>query len=93
MDALSPIGVMGRHDHTWRRRAACQGADGELFFPDTRDGDYPLRLAAAKAICRACPVQLECRTWAVEHRNERGIWGGLTERERRALRRHGGDAA
>ena len=84
---------MGHDDHTWRRRAACRGTDGELFFPDASDADYQKRLAAAKAICRACPVHDECRAWAVAHGDEQGIWGGLTDRERRALRRHGGNAA
>ncbi|MDA8281286.1 MAG: WhiB family transcriptional regulator [Actinomycetota bacterium] len=84
---------MGHDDQTWWRRAACRGTDGELFFPEPSDGDYQQRLAAAKAICRVCPVRGECRTWAVTHSNELGVWGGLTDRERRALRRHGGNAA
>ena len=42
--------------------------------------------ATAKAICRVCPVRLKCLEWAIEH-HEFGIWGGTSERERRAIRK------
>lgn len=62
----------------WRDQAACRGEDPDLFFP------YPgeaVRIEAAKGVCRACPVWMECLQWATEQRVE-GIWGGTTEEER-----------
>lgn len=84
------------HDHDWRRRAACIGADGSLFFPEPQDPDYAGHLAAARSICRGCPVADPCRRWAIDHPFERGVWGGLTDKQRRSIRRanhQGGTAA
>jgi WhiB family transcriptional regulator, redox-sensing transcriptional regulator len=66
----------------WRADALCAQTDPEAFFPDK--GESP---AAAKAVCRACPVTAECLAWALEHDERFGVWGGLSERERRLLRR------
>ena len=65
----------------WVSRAACRSGDPERLF---------VRGAAqreAAAICRGCPVALECLADALDHRVEFGVWGGLTERERRAVLR------
>jgi len=66
----------------WRQRANCVGLDPELFFPvrgsSTRD---------AKEVCRGCVVRGECLEYAVAARERFGIWGGLSERERRRERR------
>ena len=53
------------------------------------DANPRLRTAvtAAKAVCASCEVMRPCRAWALAHPGERGIWGGLTEAERRAQRR------
>lgn len=70
----------------WRARAACRGVDPELFFPEP--SDEPLvkaQVAAAKAVCRPCPVRERCLVDAVE-RLPHGVAGGLTEQERRRLR-------
>ena len=72
----------------WRHDAACREADPELFFPDdTR----PVRaqVKAAKLICRGCPVSATCLSWALASGQQAGIWGGLTEDERRGLHRRG----
>jgi WhiB family transcriptional regulator, redox-sensing transcriptional regulator len=61
----------------WRDRAACAGADPELFFPVT-PGDE----AAAKAVCHRCPVAAACFTFAYGRPGTTGIWGGTTENER-----------
>lgn len=67
---------------TWQARAACRGLDPEMFFP--APGESP---AAAKAVCATCPVRTQCATAATFDRAERhGVWGGLTERDRRRLR-------
>ena len=62
-------------------RRACAGQDTELFFPD-RGG----RVSRARSICARCPVRVECLDYALDH-FEVGVWGGLTEEERRAERR------
>ena len=77
-------------DTNWRARAACQGVDPELFFPETTDGapDEPLvrqQVAAAKAVCRRCPVSEQCLDEALE-RLPHGVAGGMTEHERRRAR-------
>jgi WhiB family redox-sensing transcriptional regulator len=64
----------------WRRYARCNGTDPEVFYPSTDDeaGD-------AKAICAVCPVREPCLEHAITAREKQGVWGGLTERERRRL--------
>lgn len=67
----------------WDTEASCQGIDPEVFFPD-RPSDSGL---AAKAICRGCPVRTQCLEFALATRLDHGVWGGMTEIERRSLRR------
>jgi WhiB family transcriptional regulator, redox-sensing transcriptional regulator len=66
----------------WHADANCRGLDPEVFFPgqgqDTQE---------QKKICRACDVQVECLTFALNNGEKHGIWGGKSERERRAIRR------
>lgn len=66
----------------WQTDALCAQTDPEAFFPEkggsTRD---------AKRVCEACPVQAECLDYAMSKDEKFGIWGGLSERERRRLRR------
>ncbi|HMD92459.1 MAG TPA: WhiB family transcriptional regulator [Trebonia sp.] len=71
----------------WRDDAACQDADPELFFPDGDMGSARARAKAAKLICRGCPVRATCLSWVLANGQEAGIWGGLTEDERRRLHR------
>ena len=65
----------------WRELAACRGADLNLFFPERGESAGP-----ARQVCAACPVRQPCLDYAITNRITHGIWGGLTERERRALR-------
>lgn len=77
----------------WRWLAACRETDPELFFPES--SDEPLvqkQVAAAKAVCRPCPVRERCLSDALE-RLPYGIAGGLTEHERRLVRSGGGLAS
>jgi WhiB family redox-sensing transcriptional regulator len=67
---------------TWRKRAACRGLDPEVFYPASDE-----EAEEAKAICGECPVRQLCLEHALAHRERDGIWGGLTERERRRLLR------
>lgn len=75
----------------WRHEAACAGPQyakhGELWFPNPADEEG--RKAAIR-VCRTCPVIQQCRDWALDSRQDAGIWGGLDERERRALLRRQG---
>jgi WhiB family redox-sensing transcriptional regulator len=72
----------------WRHRAACRTEDPELFFPTaTENTPYGQEeLADAKAVCQRCPVISTCLVWALESGQEFGVWGGLSEGERRALK-------
>ena len=87
VDVPSPAEVMRRDDHTWRAQAACRGAAAGLFFPDGYQPGYWEQVAEVKAICSGCPVRVQCRAWALAHPAERGVWGGLTEADRRKLRK------
>ncbi|MET0916336.1 MAG: WhiB family transcriptional regulator [Jiangellaceae bacterium] len=65
----------------WPSQAACRTAGpDELFVPGAAQN-------RAKALCTGCPVRTECLADALDNRTEFGIWGGMTERERRALLR------
>jgi WhiB family redox-sensing transcriptional regulator len=77
----------------WRHRALCRDEDPELFFPIGNTGPAIVQLEQAKAVCRRCPVTDECLSWALESGQDAGIWGGMGEDERRALKRRGARAA
>ena len=71
----------------WRHEAACLDSDPELFFPIGNTGPALLQIEEAKAVCRRCGVSEECLQWALETGQDAGVWGGLSEDERRALKR------
>ena len=71
----------------WRSKAACLDKDPELFFPVGNTGPALLQIEEAKAICRTCPVQEVYLQWAIETGQDSGVWGGMSEDERRALKR------
>lgn len=66
---------------SWGARAICRTVDPEELFVE---GAAQNR---AKAVCTGCPVRTECLAYALDHRIEHGIWGGMSDRERRALLR------
>jgi WhiB family transcriptional regulator, redox-sensing transcriptional regulator len=68
---------------SWRLAAACRSADPELFFPLSGSGKALEQIAEAKVICAGCPVRRQCLEFALRTRPH-GIWGGLTEVERRS---------
>ncbi|GGY12305.1 WhiB family transcriptional regulator [Streptomyces minutiscleroticus] len=70
-----------RTDSDWNQKGACRTADPDELFVE---GAAQRR---AKEICTGCPVRTECLAYALDHRIEYGVWGGMTERERRALLR------
>lgn len=65
----------------WEARAACRSLDPDALFVKGKAQNL------AKQICRECPVQAECLAEALDKEIEYGVWGGMTERERRLLRR------
>lgn len=76
-------GMRGITDTSWHQRAVCQSLDpyeAEIFFPLPRDH---AAIAEAKALCALCPVQRDCLNYALENDLHEGVWGGLTEAERR----------
>ncbi|MCK8678838.1 WhiB family transcriptional regulator [Streptomyces lichenis] len=71
----------------WRHRAVCRDEDPDLFFPIGNTGPALLQAEEAKGVCRRCPVREPCLEWAIESGQEAGVWGGMSEDERRALKR------
>jgi hypothetical protein len=72
---------------TWRDAGACLDQDPDLFAPDGTTGRWADVIADAKAVCGRCTVVEQCLAWALETRQDHGIYGGLTEDERRNLHR------
>jgi len=66
----------------WHERALCSQTDPEAFFPEKGGSTRE-----AKKVCRACEVRAECLEYALAHDERFGIWGGLSERERRRIKR------
>lgn len=71
----------------WRNHAACQTVDPELFFPVGKTKPELEHVDRAKEVCGNCPVRSQCLQYALETNQDHGIWGGLTEDERRAMKR------
>ena len=70
---------MIQDDQTWAAQAACATVEPDQLFgkgAEQRD---------ARSLCFACPVRMECLAEALNSESSFGVWGGLTERERRAL--------
>lgn len=63
--------------------ALCAQTDPAPFFPEGMGGRITAATQQAKRICSLCPIEIACRTWALQTRQPAGIWGGLDEHERR----------
>jgi WhiB family redox-sensing transcriptional regulator len=74
----------------WLREAACVDEDPELFFPVGTSGPALREAAAAKRVCRRCPVRRPCLSWALSSGQTSGVWGGMGEDERAELLRSAG---
>jgi WhiB family redox-sensing transcriptional regulator len=72
-------------DLGWQDRALCAQTDPEAFFPEKGGSTRE-----AKRVCRSCEVRAECLEYALENDERFGIWGGLSERERRRIKREAG---
>ena len=66
----------------WQLEANCLGVDPDLFFPERGASTKE-----AKAVCKGCVVREDCLEFALQNGEKFGIWGGLSERERRRIRR------
>ena len=67
----------------WRHRAACRDEEPELFFPLGTTGPAIAQTAEAKAICHQCKVASNCLSYALESGQDHGVWGGMSQDERR----------
>jgi WhiB family transcriptional regulator, redox-sensing transcriptional regulator len=80
---MSTVEYAGEWDEQdWQERALCAQTDPEAFFPEKGGSTRE-----AKRICSGCEVRAECLEYALGHDERFGIWGGLSERERRKLKR------
>lgn len=68
-------------EQEWMDRAACRGMPSDMFFPTLGEFDAMRR---AKAVCARCPVRVDCLDFGLDEWG--GVWGGLSGRERQALR-------
>ena len=78
----SPLGQGDEDAQSWQEQALCAETDPEAFFPEKGGSTRE-----AKKICTGCEVKAECLEYALSNDERFGIWGGLSERERRRLRR------
>jgi WhiB family redox-sensing transcriptional regulator len=82
-DAIdSALAVPITEERPWAVFAACRDRDPDVFFPATVEEERE-----AIRICNGCPVNMDCLEFALEAKASFGIWGGLTEKQRRTLRR------
>ncbi|WP_313673314.1 WhiB family transcriptional regulator [Mycolicibacterium sp.] len=71
------------HNQGWRARAACAGRSPNLWFPEGAGNSAATQEAVA--ICRSCPVRTQCAEYALAQPENFGIWGGLTQDDRKNL--------
>lgn len=81
-DSLADLLLIEAENLQWRAKALCAQTDPEAFFPEKGGSTRE-----AKRVCCACEVRPECLEYALANDERFGIWGGLSERERRRLRR------
>ena len=75
---IEPVDIV----HGWQEHALCAQTDPEAFFPEKGGSTRE-----AKRVCQSCDVRSDCLEYALENDERFGIWGGLSERERRRLKR------
>jgi len=79
-DTILPLSVIEGME--WQERALCAQTDPEAFFPEKGGSTRE-----AKKVCLSCEVRGDCLEYALAHDERFGIWGGLSERERRRLKK------
>lgn len=82
-DTVDPaIAVPITEERPWAAFAVCRDRDPDAFFPVTPEGERE-----AIRVCMGCPVRMDCLEFAIEARIRFGVWGGMTEKQRRTLHR------
>ena len=71
----------------WTERAACKGKDRDLYFPEQPDPNPDVTDEVIRETCLVCPVRKACLHHALTAPEDHGIWGGLTELERKLVRK------
>ena len=87
MSFLATSLALGSADYSWRRNASCKDTDPELFFPVGTTGQALVQISEANVVCDECLVRGKCLDFALETNQDWGIWGGMSEDERRDIRR------
>jgi WhiB family transcriptional regulator, redox-sensing transcriptional regulator len=82
LNLIPGFGDPSDSEEQWQERALCAQTDPEAFFPEKGGSTRE-----AKRICLGCEVRDDCLEYALAHDERFGIWGGLSERERRRLKR------
>lgn len=81
--ASSSTATVGRENQRWSAKAACRGIEAGVFYPISEEDAL-----IAKSICSGCSAREDCLEFALTNRENNGVWGGSTERERRRMLRH-----
>ncbi len=87
MSLPASVIALASADYGWRSQALCRDTDPDLFFPVGTTGAALIQIEQARSVCWQCPVQAECLEFALDTNQDSGIWGGMSEEERRLLRR------
>lgn len=74
------MGYFGANSQPWMEDGVCNQTDPEVFFPERGNSNRD-----AKRVCMGCPVREQCLEYALENVERYGVWGGLSERQRRPL--------
>lgn len=82
IELIATLGAPQPIDEDWAEKARCPETDPEAFFPEKGGSTKE-----AKKVCQRCPVKVECLQWALDNDERFGVWGGMSERERRRLKR------
>lgn len=82
LDAPAPLVEEDLDEDEWKKRAVCAQTDPEAFFPEKGGSTKE-----AKRVCQGCEVTAECLKYALKNDERFGVWGGLSERERRQLKK------
>ena len=85
--ALTSSRSLSLANDDWRDVAACQDTDPDLFFPVGTTGPAIEQIDSAKAVCDTCEAKSPCLEFALMTNQDSGVWGGLSEEERRVIRR------
>jgi WhiB family transcriptional regulator, redox-sensing transcriptional regulator len=86
-NAFSDLDARSLNPMTWRNLSACLDEEPELFFPIGNTGLALVQIEEGKAVCLRSEVVEACLSWAMESGQTAGVWGGMSEDERTALKR------